>query len=168
MNFSALNKKSFFLVVLFMGIAVSQTSIWSQVSLIDVEAEQTHDTKPISIVLTFEIEEGKYIQSSSPANPYLIPTDLEIDQCLGMEIATVQYLTEGGTIVIDELTEEEVYQGTLRIRITGSRTKGNISVAGRLKYQACSHMQCFFPKDQSFAFSIAPSNDLATIAEFGK
>jgi Disulphide bond corrector protein DsbC len=102
--------------------------------------------KPQDIELRFRVEPGFHINSHKPKDELLIPTELKLDSG-SFHIADEQYppgsrfrLQVGGGEDLD------VYQGEFRVAMRIAAPKGDSTLSGSLRYQACDNAACFPPR----------------------
>jgi len=107
---------------------------------------QVEAGKPQMVELRFRVEPGFHINSHTPHDETLIPTVLKLDagdvQVLGAEYpaGTAFRLAVGAGETLD------VYQGEFRVRVRLMARKGEWSLVGGLRYQACDNAACFPPR----------------------
>jgi hypothetical protein len=99
--------------------------------------------KPQDVELRFRVEPGFHINSHKPKDELLIPTELKLDSG-SFQIANEQYpagshfrLQVGGGEDLD------VYQGEFRVALRIDAPKGDTTLSGSLRYQACDNAACF-------------------------
>ena len=100
-----------------------------------------------------------HINSASPLEAYLIPTTVEFEKAGGVEF--------GKTVFPDARLKRmrfsdnplAVYEGTIRIvtplALPPDFRGGEISVKGRLGYQACDDQSCLAPAEAAFSGTYA-------------
>jgi hypothetical protein len=111
--------------------------------------------KPSQVALHFRVAEGLHINSHTPSDEYLIPTDFSIPDGSGAKLLAATYPT--GSIItlpMDPKTRLSVYTGEFIIQARISATPGNHLVQGKLHYQACDQSQCLPPKTINVAIDI--------------
>jgi DsbC/DsbD-like thiol-disulfide interchange protein len=103
--------------------------------------------KSQTVELRFRVEPGFHINSHSPKDELLIPTELKLDNAGGVTVLGEQYpagtafrLTVGNGETLD------VYQGEFRVTVRLSAAPGARDLTGSLHYQACDSAACFPPK----------------------
>jgi len=103
--------------------------------------------KPSPVALHFRVARGLHINSHTPSEKYLIPTDFSIPDGQGVRLAAANY-PAGITIslAIDPKTKLSVYTGEFMIQARIVAAPGNHLVQARLHYQACDQSQCLPPK----------------------
>jgi len=113
--------------------------------------------KPSPVILHFRVAQGLHINSHTPSDEFLIPTDFSISDGVGpdavnpdgagVRLGAVTY--PAGTIIslaFDPKTKLSVYTGEFAIEARIEATRGNHSVQAKLHYQACDQNQCMPPK----------------------
>lgn len=101
--------------------------------------------------LRFRLANGYHTNSSKPADEYLIPLKLTWDPSIApFEAAGVDY--PPGKLEKYEFSEKlvSVYSGefvvTARLKAPASAKTGQHTLAGKLRYQACTKTACFPPR----------------------
>jgi hypothetical protein len=102
--------------------------------------------------LHFRVAHGLHINSHTPSDKFLIPTDFSIPDSArpdgaGVRLSAAFY--PPGTIIslaFDPNTKLSVYTGEFAIQAHIEATPGNHPVLAKLHYQACDQNQCMPPK----------------------
>jgi hypothetical protein len=103
--------------------------------------------KPSPVALHFRVAEGMHINSHTPSDEYLIPTDFSIPDGSGAKLLAASY--PAGSIItlpMDPKTKLSVYTGEFIIQARMTAAAGNHLVQAKLHYQACDQSQCLPPK----------------------
>src|SRR5580693_1833460 len=103
--------------------------------------------KPSPVILHFRVAQGLHINSHTPSDQFLIPTDFSIPEGTGVRLGAATY--PPGTIIslaFDPNTKLSVYTGEFAIQARIEATPGNHTVQAKLRYQACDQNQCMPPK----------------------
>jgi hypothetical protein len=103
--------------------------------------------KPNQVALHFRVGQGLHINSHTPNDDYLIPTDFSIPEGAGVRLDAATYPT--GIVIslpADPKTKLSVYTGEFIIETRLVATPGNHLVQAKLHYQACDQSQCLPPK----------------------
>ena len=103
--------------------------------------------KPSPVTLHFRVAQGLHINSHTPSDEYLIPTDFSIPDGMGVRLGAATY--PPGTnisLAFDPKTKLSVYTSEFEIQARIIATPGNHLVQGKLHYQACDQNQCMPPK----------------------
>lgn len=108
--------------------------------------------KASTVTLHFRVAEGLHINSHTPSDEFLIPTDFSIPDGegpggVGVRLGAATY--PAGTIIslaFDPKTKLSVYTGEFIIQARIVATPGNHFVQAKLHYQACDQNQCMPPK----------------------
>jgi hypothetical protein len=97
----------------------------------------------VELVLTVDLPTGVHIEPNQPAEPYLIPTVLAVEE---VRDVTVEYPPP----VIKELgwngVTLSVLEGRLTFLILGRVRRGTRRVSGTLSYQPCVGGACLPPR----------------------
>lgn len=112
---------------------------------------------PVAVELT--IGAGWHVNSHSPSEEFLIPTDVAL-KSTGGKLSPVRYPKQLEKRFGFYEKPLRVYAGTVRfeteLEIPASAT-GEVSVSGALSYQACNDQQCFPPAEIPLAASLSVS-----------
>jgi hypothetical protein len=103
--------------------------------------------KPSPVILHFRVAQGLHINSHTPSDQFLIPTDFSISDGVGVRLGAAIY--PPGTIIslaFDPKNKLSVYTGEFAIQARIEATPGNHLVQAKLHYQACDQNQCMPPK----------------------
>ena len=103
--------------------------------------------KAIPLALHFRIAQGLHINSHTPSEDYLIPTEFSIPDGAGVRLDAATYPAGTAmTLPADPTTKLSVYTGEFIIQARIVATPGNHLVQAKLRYQACDQNQCLPPK----------------------
>jgi hypothetical protein len=99
--------------------------------------------KPQDVELRFRVEPGFHINSHKPKDELLIPTELRLDSG-PFHIANQQY-PAGSRFRLQMGSGEDldVYQGDFRVALRLEAPRGDSTLSGTLRYQACDNAACF-------------------------
>jgi hypothetical protein len=103
--------------------------------------------KSNSLELHFRVARGLHVNSHTPSEEFLIPTDFSIPDDSGVKLLATSY--PPGTIIslpFDPKTKLSVYTGEFIIQARIVAAPGNHLVQAKLHYQACDQNQCMPPK----------------------
>jgi hypothetical protein len=106
-------------------------------------AIQTEAGKPVAVELLFHVDQGFHINSHTPKDGLLIPTALKLSS-VDVKILGQEY--QRGTpfkLQIPGGETLDVYQGDFRVVVQIVAPKGETSMVGLLRYQACDNAGCF-------------------------
>lgn len=100
-----------------------------------------------TVELRFRVADGFHINSHTPKDELLIPTELELDSRDGVIVLNEQY-PKGSAfrLAIGSGETLDVYQGEFRVTVKLTAAKGAALLTGSLRYQACDNAACFPPK----------------------
>jgi hypothetical protein len=107
------------------------------------------------VILHFRVAQGLHINSHTPSDKFLIPTDFSIPDSADVRLGAATY--PPGTIIslaFDPKTKLSVYTGEFAIQARIEATPGNHSVQAKLHYQACDQNQCMPPKTIDVPISV--------------
>ena len=99
--------------------------------------------KPQDVELRFRVEPGFHINSHKPKDELLIPTELKLDAG-SFHIANEQYPPGSHfRLQVGSGEDLDVYQGEFRVALRIEAPKGDSTLSGSLRYQACDNAACF-------------------------
>ncbi len=108
-----------------------------------VRTEATLLGDVVEVFLTVDLPDGAHVEPHQPAEPYLIPTVLDVDD---LEDVSVQYPSP----VVKDLGWKDlrltVLEGRLAFRVRGRVKVGADRVVGTLSYQPCVGGACLPPR----------------------
>lgn len=102
----------------------------------------------LSIII--EVDDGYHINSSRPAEKYLIPTALKMERTAGLTTTPVSY--PKAKLQKFEFSEKplSVFEGKSVLKLTAralaSLAPGSQTLKGKLTVQACNNQQCLRPQ----------------------
>lgn len=110
------------------------------------------------IVVAIEVPDGCHIQSHTPAEPFLIPTTLDLEGSDGLTFGPASYPV-GDTERFDWTPVElNVYRGRVEIEVPvlveAGASPGRRTVSGRVRYQGCTENACLPPAETSVRVSL--------------
>jgi len=137
-----------------------------QAGVRDIAAQVTPLVERVSVpagttarlALQVNVPEGYHLQSNKPRDPALIATTLTLNAPPGLTITEIVFppSTDFKQEGIDELLavfEREFIVG-LQVKIDPSVAAGELTIPGRLRYQACDDKVCFRPKTLETSWSV--------------
>jgi hypothetical protein len=111
--------------------------------------------KASPVTLHFRIAPGLHINSHTPSEDYLIPTNFTIPEGAGVRLDKATYPAGIDiTLPADPKTKISVYTGEFAIQAHIVSTAGNHLVEAKLRYQACNDSQCLPPKTIPVAIDV--------------
>jgi len=102
--------------------------------------------KPAVVELRFRVDEGFHVNSHTPKDELLIPTALKLEDAAGVKVVGVEYPKGSAFRLPGNGQMLDVYQGEFRVRLQVVVPKGQSSLKGGLRYQACDSAACFPPR----------------------
>jgi hypothetical protein len=111
--------------------------------------------KPTAVALHFRVAQGLHINSHTPSDEFLIPTNFSIPEGAGVHLDSASY--PAGTLTTlpaDPATKVSVYVGEFVIQARITAARGNHLVEGKLRFQACNQNQCMPPKTIPVAIDV--------------
>jgi hypothetical protein len=97
----------------------------------------------VLIALTVELPVGVHIEPHQPAEPYLIPTVLDVED---LQDVTVEYPRPVAKSLGWKDLELTVLQGSVEFLVRGRVPPGLERVSGTLRYQPCIGGACLPPR----------------------
>jgi DsbC/DsbD-like thiol-disulfide interchange protein len=117
-----------------------------------------HPGETVKVAVVLKIRPGYHINNDMPADQFLVPTTLAIDESQGAQTLEVVYpqghrgrfaYTQAELIVY----EGEAVLGAL-VRVEKFLLAGPLTMRGTVSYQACDNASCLPPKDLRFEFEV--------------
>ena len=100
-----------------------------------------------TVELRFRVDPGFHINSHTPKDELLIPTELKLDSANGVQVLGEQYPAGSAfRLTVGKGETLDVYQGEFRVTVKLSAAQGAKDLTGSLRYQACDNAACFPPK----------------------
>lgn len=100
-----------------------------------------------TVVVEMTIGAGWHVNSHTPSDKFLIPTDLELAATAGT-LSPFRYPKDVEKRFSFSETPLKVYEGTVRFEADlelPAGSSGEASIHGSLTYQACNDRQCYAP-----------------------
>jgi len=95
------------------------------------------------VTLVFKVGGGYHINSHKPKDELLIPTELKLEPG-SFHIANQQYPAGSRfRLQVGNGEDLDVYQGEFRVALRIEAPKGDSTLSGSLRYQACDNAACF-------------------------
>jgi thiol:disulfide interchange protein len=145
--------------------AVSQKLAWQndaqttnqkqQVQFLYPEQVTVPAGKPSVVELHFKVNDGLHINSHTPREKSLIPTQLLVGEPTGVNVASVDF--PAGSDYSPAFSPNDklsVYTGEFILRAHVTAQRGDHLVQAALRYQACDANSCYPPKTAPVAVSL--------------
>ena len=143
--------------------AVSQKLAWQsekkdehqQVQFLYPEQVTVAAGKSSVVELHFRVNEGLHINSHTPREKSLIPTQLMVGEPTGVNVASVDF--PAGSDYSPAFSPNDklsVYTGEFVLRAHVTAQRGDHLVQAALRYQACDAHSCYPPKTAPIAVSV--------------
>ena len=111
--------------------------------------------KASPVTLHFRIAQGLHINSHTPRQEELIPTDFSIPAGTGVRLVGTSYPAGSDiTLPADPKTKLNVYTGEFSIETQIVAMAGNHLIQAKLRYQACSQTECLPPRTIPVAIDV--------------
>jgi hypothetical protein len=111
-----------------------------------------------TVTLRVKLPATVHVQSDKPLDKSLIPTALTITPPPGLRVEKIVYPAasklkqEGQTQPLAVFGPE--FTITVHLAVAADAAKGELSVPGQLRYQACDELMCYTPKRVDTAWTI--------------
>ena len=111
------------------------------------EPQSVAANKPSTLELRFQIVSGYHVNSHTPKSEYLIPTAVTLQPASGVKEGELQY-PHGVpySFATDPNTKLDVYAGSFTVKVPVVAARGEHTLDGTLKYQACDNASCYPPR----------------------
>jgi hypothetical protein len=148
------------------GYAVSQKLAWQgdahsnenqkqQVQFLYPEQVTLRADKPSVVELHFRVNQGLHINSHTPREKSLIPTQLIVPERTGVNVASVDFPPGSDySPAFSPNDKLSVYTGEFVLDAHVTAQRGDHLVQAALRYQACDANSCYPPKTAPVAVSI--------------
>ncbi len=115
--------------------------------------------KEETLTLHFHVGEGFHINSNTPTEEYLIPTELKLDVPTDIVVGRIGYpAAQSMSFAFAPDEKLSVYSGSfdvaVNVRPLSSVLPGKYEFRGRLRYQACDNASCYPPKSLPVSFEV--------------
>ncbi len=111
--------------------------------------------KPNTVDLHFHVADGLHINSHTPREKSLIPTNLAVAETSGLKVTGVDFPAGVDYAFAFEPSEKlSVYTGDFTLKAHMTAPPGNYLLQGVLRYQACDSRSCYPPKTIPVAVSV--------------
>jgi hypothetical protein len=126
---------------------VQQPSHAGAVEFVSPELITVAAAKPIKVLLHFRVQQGLHINSHTPHDEFLIPTNFTLAEGKGVRMTSIAY-PQGFDYVlpVDAKKKLNVYTGDFVLDAVLVAAAGEHMVEAKLRYQACDQNQCMPPK----------------------
>src|ERR1700730_8180616 len=150
------------LVALVSAQAIAQESFGRKVPSVTMEPVPIVSVtrgKAGTVDLQFRVASGFHVNSNTPKQDYLIPTNLKLDAPTDIIVGRVTY-PPGVDLSLPFAPDDKlnVYSGLFDLSVTVrplvSVLAGKYSFRGELKYQACDNAACYPPKKLPVEFEV--------------
>ena len=147
------------------GVPLAQKLPWQSDNSADDQKQSVHFLYPEQISVTakkdnvvdlhFKINAGLHINSHTPREKSLIPTQLIVAEPSGLKIGPVDF-PPGADYALAALPNDKlsVYTGEFVIHAHIEAQPGDHLLAGVLRYQACDTNSCYPPRKAPIAIDV--------------
>src|SRR3984893_10355352 len=150
------------LVALVSAQAIAQESFGRKVPSVTMEPVPIVSVtrgKAGTVDLQFRVASGFHVNSNTPKQDYLIPTNLKLDAPTDIIVGRVTY-SPGADMSLPFAPDDKLklYSEAVDLSVTVRRLvsvpAGKYSFRGELKYQACDNAACYPPKRLPVEFEV--------------
>jgi len=120
------------------------------------ESEWIQSQECQSIRLSFQIEEGYYIQANEVFNENFIPTQIQLENQLSIEIQKILF-PKAEIILLGGIEKTAVFKGKIEVWIE-FESHSSIPIdplRASILFQACNKQKCFFPRSLAFELPLS-------------
>ncbi|HYK35983.1 protein-disulfide reductase DsbD domain-containing protein [Alloacidobacterium sp.] len=111
--------------------------------------------KPSIVELHFRVNDGLHINSHTPREKSLIPTQLMVEEPTGVNVASIDFPAGADySPAFSPSDKLSVYTGEFILRAHVTAQRGDHLVQAALRYQACDAHSCYPPKTAPVAVSV--------------
>jgi hypothetical protein len=133
----------------------AQSKLPQQVQFLYPEQVTMPAGKPGTVELHFRVNEGLHINSHTPREKSLIPTQLLVEEPAGLKVVSVDF--PPGTDYSPAFSPKDVlsvYTGEFVLRMHVIAQAGEHLMQAALRYQACDANSCYPPKKAPVAVDV--------------
>jgi len=117
-----------------------------------------HAGEAVVFALVAEIAAGWHIHDPEPADMFLIPTEIQLDESENFNLKTIHYPETVNEKYEYSDSELAVYLGKvafgLMLEMKPGLAEGEHTLTGAFKFQACDHSSCLPPKSIPYTVTI--------------
>ena len=163
-------KRLFYLaLVLVTGVAAAQSLPWqSRLSGASIQSKRPQDVQYLFpnqvtvaagrdavIEMHFRVNHGMHINSHTPREKWLIPTNLQVSGAPDLKLERVEFPAgEDFTLAAMPSAKLSVYTGDFVVRAHILARPGQHILQGTLRYQACDTNSCYPPRNAPVAVDV--------------
>lgn len=132
----------------------SETVVQASAQPVEIAANGSADA-----IVKVQVQDGYHINGNPASFPYLIATEIEIPESEGISVNYIYYpnpLVKKFSFSPDEPLK--VYEGETEVKVAlqaaETATKGQRSLAGTLRIQACTDQVCYPPGSIAIAIPV--------------
>jgi DsbC/DsbD-like thiol-disulfide interchange protein len=141
-----------------MTMTASAQTVRPKATLSPHVADRVSPGENIELRLDVALPPELHVQSDKPRDPSLIPTALALTLPAGVSLLETVYpraeafTLSGGSHTLDVFGAH--FTVAVKLAIAESAGDGDLSVAGRLRYQACNATSCFPPSTETTQWTL--------------
>ena len=130
--------------------------------------DKVQKNSEVKVAVKLNIDEGWHINSNTPNEDYLIPTEVIIDSSK-IEVMSIQY-PEAKNIEFSfsdvpvSVYDSEVFVGVI-LKVPATAKLGTLEVPIRVTYQACNNATCMAPNDIDTVLTLEVVDNTTQISE---
>lgn len=128
--------------------APAQSSVHKQsVRFLYPEQVTVAANKPATVELHFRVADGLHVNSHTPREPELIPTNFILPEMNGVRVTSMEFPAGVDySLALEPKRKLSVYSGEFVLKMKVEAQPGDHLLQGGLRYQACDTNSCYPPK----------------------
>jgi hypothetical protein len=107
-----------------------------------------------TLEVVLRIPPGGHVQSDEPAEPFLVPTQVRIEEAADLVFCPPEYPPAEVETFAWSPVELRVFRGTVRVGVLfaalSDAAPGPRRIRGRVRYQGCTEALCLPPAERAF------------------
>jgi hypothetical protein len=121
---------------------------------------EVHGSMEAMARVVLRVKPGFHVQANPVLNPDLIPIELSLETAAGLRAGAPIYPSPSRLRLVGTDEDLLVLDGRFTIAVPirmEAVPPGERRVAGKLRYQACDHEHCLFPRSRAIELAIRPA-----------
>lgn len=111
-----------------------------------------------TLEVVLRIPPGGHVQSDQPAEPFLVPTEVRVEEAADLVFCAPEYPPAAVERFAWSPVELRVFRGTVRVGVLfaalSDAAPGARRVRGRVRYQGCTEALCLPPAERAFETTV--------------
>lgn len=140
------------------GVAAAAVPAAGQLVQVEATLEAASEPGKGRLILAARIAEGWHVNSHTPSEDYLIPTNVALDPVASVTASQARY--PEGRLLKFAFSDKplSVYEGRFTVEIPIAWSSGPApTLTGKLEFQACNDRQCLAPASVAFRSAAGPA-----------